>query len=162
MSEISCQNCEGVCCKGNRIIALTLGELSFMLRGGNKFVTVAPPVDFDREEVIYPTEVEYEDVKHKTFGWQLRKTFFAPEGLEYYPLAAGFGRYIRENDCTYLVTDENGWQKCGVYEDRPQACQDFEEAGANCRFMRLEAGIDTSEQATLDLIDMLNKANQDG
>jgi Fe-S-cluster containining protein len=116
MSEISCQNCRAACCKGVPLLTmqLTAIEVKFMRAGGNKFQTVAEPLDHDRDKVIYPVGMQiYQE--RGTFQWIVEK------GREYEPLPAGFGRYALVGACKYLATTEDGWEYCSVYEQRPGA-----------------------------------------
>lgn len=117
------------------VISLTLLELSFMLKGGNKLLTVAQPVDYDRDKVIYPISWE----QNPTTG---QVKFFAEKGREFEPLAAGLGRYILQNDCVYLAEEESGWRYCSVYDERPAVCRDFVVGDQPCRTMRVLRGVD--------------------
>jgi Fe-S-cluster containining protein len=112
------------------ILSLSLDEASFMLRGGNKLITVAQPKNIDREEVIYPIGYETgEDSPNK-------RTWLLEPGREYEPLKAGFGRYILQGDCSYLQVSEEGWEYCGVYEARPEVCRTFEMGAEKCQLLR--------------------------
>ena len=135
MSEINCKNCQAACCRANEIVSLTLEEASFMLRGGNKLITVAQPSDHDREKVLYPRGHELDEETGRII-------FFAEKGNEYEPLAAGLGRYVLTTDCAYLRTDESGWDYCGAYDERPKVCSDFEVGGEKCQIMRVLRGVD--------------------
>lgn len=113
---------------------LTAEELAFMKAGGNRFMTVADPVDHDRQEVLYPAGIQvYPD--RNTFSW------LAEQGREYEPLAAGFGRYAIVGACKYLATGEGGWEYCSVYEQRPGVCQDFEVGSRKCMELREVHGV---------------------
>jgi len=109
-----------------------------MLRGGNKLLTVAQPVDHDREGVFYPVAHRIDDKNPSA------KTFILEKNREYEPLAAGLGRYVLPNDCTYLRTSDDGREYCGAYEDRPAVCRDFEVGGNKCQFTRVLRGMDPS------------------
>jgi Fe-S-cluster containining protein len=145
MSEINCGNCTSACCRGNMVVQLTNDEVSFMLRGGNRFLTVAQSADHDREEVLYP-------VGHETDAETGKIKFLALKGNEYEPLAKGLGRYILKNDCTYLEYDQDGNTYCGVYEDRPALCRDFEMGGAKCQAMRILHGVDSPPSGSVTQI----------
>jgi Fe-S-cluster containining protein len=116
-------------------MSLTLEELSFMLRGGNKLLTVEQPQTKDRENVIYP--LGYEEYPDKP---GVRKWLINPDN-PYEPLAAGFGRYILLGNCAYLEVTEDGWERCGVYEDRPQVCRDFQMSSEKCVMLRERHGV---------------------
>ncbi len=134
--KLSCHNCEAACCKGNPLLLMNLSpdELGFMKEGGNKFIPVTEPAEHDRDKVIYPAGIQI-NPGGKSFNWVARV------GNEYEPLPAGLGRYALLGDCKYLVTDENGWESCSVYDDRPQVCQDFEMGSPKCLQMREIQGV---------------------
>lgn len=136
MGEISCQNCEAACCKGNPLLVMELSppELAFMEEGGNEFQTIATPTQYDRKKVIYPTGMQINTAKG-TFNW------LAERGKEHQPLRAGFGRYALIGACKYLETDEDGWEKCGAYERRPEVCRNLVEAGLQCVSVRIRSGV---------------------
>src|SRR3989344_6532266 len=139
MSEVSCENCHAACCKGTPLLIMQLSpdELGFMRRPGNVFQTIAEPVNYDREEVIYPAGAEVNQEKG-TLRW------LAEPGREYEPLLASFGRYALFGACKYLEIDENGWEQCSVYERRPEVCRNFEMAGEKCLLLRMRHGIDNT------------------
>ncbi len=120
-------------------MSLSLEELSFMLRGGNKLLTVSQPTDHDRDDVIYPIGIEYDEDSPSVRKWLVEP------GREYEPLEAGMGRYILMNDCAYLKVSEDGWEYCGAYEERPKVCQDFEVGGVKCVKLRLLRGVDSTD-----------------
>lgn len=127
--EISCQNCQAACCKGNLIINLTLEEASFMLRIGNKLITVAQPADYDRTDVIYPLGYEA-DYQGNVIEW-----YTNPENPNE-PLAAGFGRYFLLGSCKYIQRSPEGWEHCGAYDQRPKVCRTFEIGSPKCLYFR--------------------------
>ena len=135
---ISCQNCVAACCKGGLIVSLTMEEASFMLRGGNTLTTVAQPVGHNRDDVIYPVSYDLDGLG--------RKTWLVESERPYEPLPAGFGRYILEGSCKYLVGTEGGIELCGVYEQRPKVCQDFMVGGEKCQILRVRQGVDMPRQ----------------
>ncbi len=137
MTEVSCHNCRGACCKGNPLLVMQLStaELELMKSNGNNFMTVAEPVDYDREKVIYPAGIQI-NAKRRTFNW------LAERDREYEPLPAGLGRYALVGECKNLATDENGWEYCSIYNERPSVCRDFEEGGQKCRLLRMLSGVD--------------------
>ncbi len=116
-------------------MSLTAEERDFMRASGNAIQRVADPVDYDREEVIYPVSFKVHK-RRNTLSWIVEK------GREYEPLAANYGRYMLLGACKYLVTDENGWERCGVYDERPQVCRDFEMGSPKCLTLRQLAGLD--------------------
>ena len=137
MSEISCENCQAACCKGNPllIMQLTAEEREFMGRPGNILQRVADPVPYDRDDVIYPAGMQINQ-ERGTLSW------LAEAGREYEPLPANYGRYALVGACKYLETDENGWENCGVYEERPEVCRNFEVASPKCQLLRIIQGVD--------------------
>jgi Fe-S-cluster containining protein len=149
MSEVSCENCQAACCKGRPALTMQLSseEAEFMRRPGNLLQTIAEPANYDRSDVIYPISMQVYPEKN-TFQW------IVETGREYEPLSAGYGRYALLGACKYLVADENGRERCGVYEDRPEVCRKFEMRGRACRLMRVAAGIDAPEDY-VDLRDLL-------
>ena len=107
-----------------------------METGGSLLQTVAEPVSYDRNDVIYPIAVNI-DAQRKTVRW------IAEKDRPYEPLPAGVGRYMLFGTCAFLQTDGAGWEYCGAYENRPGVCRDFEEAGPTCQILRLRQGVDT-------------------
>lgn len=106
-----------------------------MIRGGTQLVTVEQPAPYYRDKVIYPEGINI-DPENGTMQWLSQK------GNEYNTLKAGFGRYVMIQSCGYLRTDENGWEHCGAYDERPQTCQDFEVGGKTCQLFRILRGAD--------------------
>jgi len=113
---------------------LSAEEADFMKAGGNILQAVAEPVDYDRDDVIYPVSMHVYPDK-KTFRW------VAEKGREYEPLPAGIGRYLLAGACKYLGVDDNGWEFCTVYDRRPQVCSDFEEGSEKCLLRRQVQGV---------------------
>lgn len=139
MSELSCQNCKAACCKGPETMELTIEEASFMLRGGNTLTTIAQPADHVREDVLYPQgwQMDEDDPTNPILAVPL-----VLKGFEFEPLAAGLGRYTLWGTCKYLETTEDGWERCSVYDQRPNVCIDFPMGGQKCHLMRVMAGVD--------------------
>jgi Fe-S-cluster containining protein len=106
-----------------------------MQKPGNKFLTIAEPAGRDRAEVIYPSGIQVNQ-ERGTFNW------LAERGNEYEPLPAGYGRYALLGACKYLEIDEAGWEYCGVYEDRPEVCRNFETASSKCQVLRIMHAVD--------------------
>lgn len=148
MSELSCRNCSAACCKGPETMELTADEHAFMIRGGSAFLTIAEPANHERTDVMYPAGVQV-DEESSTVKILVR------EGTEFEPLAAGFGRFILWGSCGYLKTSNGGWEYCGAYDEKPGICGSFEMGGANCRLMRVAAGIDDPSEEFPDLRDLL-------
>lgn len=123
-----------------------------MLRGFNKLITVAQPADHDREKVIYPRSYKTDENNPNKRTWTVEKA------REYEPLAAGFGRYILEGTCAYLEVSEEGWERCGVYENRPKVCQDFEMGGEKCRLMRSLRGVDEPSEELMRATELIWQA----
>jgi len=135
-AEISCENCTAACCKGDPFIIMQLSkrELKFMKRPGNQFQTIVKPADHVQTNARYPVEAVI-NRERNTVQWVYMK------GRETEPLPAGMGRYALVGACKYLEKDENGSEYCGVYERRPQVCQDFEMGSPNCETLRELAGV---------------------
>ncbi|MDO8335204.1 MAG: YkgJ family cysteine cluster protein [Candidatus Saccharibacteria bacterium] len=134
--KLSCHNCQAACCKGNPLLVMDLSteEHDFMKRGGNILQTVASPELYDRPEAPYPISAQIDPSKG-TISW-----VYSKEKL-FEPLGAGLGRYALIGECNYLVTDSDGWEHCGVYDQRPAVCQKFEEGSKKCEVMREIQGV---------------------
>ena len=86
-TESLCSDCFGACCMGPQTMQLTLLEKAKLEQAGTNFETVAEPVGYDRNDVIYPIGADiYEDGE---IEWVLNETD------PYEPLPAGCGRYMR-------------------------------------------------------------------
>jgi Fe-S-cluster containining protein len=131
--EVSCQNCVAACCKGNLLLGLKLEEASFMIKGGNKIETVEWPVNYDRDNVIYP--YGYEIDKNGNKFWLVD-----PEKPTE-PLKADLGRFMLIGSCKYLETDTDGREYCGVYNERPDVCREFVVGAEKCLMLREEYGV---------------------
>lgn len=134
-SEVGCHNCQGVCCSGLILFDLDNEDLAFMKRGGSQMHTVVKPKKVDQPNAHYP-------IDH--IGDRERNTLVPildPERPTE-PLAAGVGRYLLMGRCGYLVTTEDGRERCSTYDNKPKPCNDFEEGGDKCKFMRQSAGVD--------------------
>lgn len=131
MSEIACTNCVAACCKGDPLLVmqLTKEELSFMARSGNQFQKIESPKPYDRDDVRYPIGARINPGRRTL-------NFMYKASSEYEPLPANYGRYALIGACKYLATDDNGWEYCSVYDERPGACQDFEMGGEKCQLIR--------------------------
>lgn len=105
-----------------------------MEKTGNKFYTVAKPEKFKRARVPYPISAEI-DLATNTVKWNCDKE------NPFEPLEPNMGRYALIGSCKNLEKDENGLEYCGVYEDRPQVCRDFEVGSPKCKIMREIQGI---------------------
>ena len=134
--EVSCQNCRAACCKGVPFLTMQLSpeELAFMKAGGNILQTIETPVDYDREDVLYPISANI-DPARETIQWLCKK------GHETEPLPAGMGRYAMVGACKYLEMDEDGVEICSVYSERPQVCHNFEMGSTACLQTREIQGI---------------------
>lgn len=115
-------------------MSLTAEEYAMMVEAGTDLVTIAEPVDADREDVPYPA------------GWNLdakgkRAEMVLEPGREYEPLAAGLGRYTMFGTCGNLI-EILGIEQCGKYDQRPQVCRDFQRGGPKCRLVRQLRGVE--------------------
>jgi len=130
---------------------LTPKEAVFMRLCGNTLLTFVEADLLPQPKALYPR------------GWQMDEIFpnnprlatpIITPGDEYEPLPAGKGRYTLWGTCGYLIEDEDGWAKCGVYDERPEVCQNFPEGGEKCRLMRVVAGVDppTAEYPDLRVV----------
>ena len=135
MAEISCENCTSACCRADTLVELTLEEVSLLIRGGTKLLTVAMPSPHDRDDVIYPIGHEY-DPDTGNRAWILEKA------RPFEPLAANMGRYILATDCAYVGTNEVGQSICTIYEERPAICREFEMGGDKCQRIRENRGVE--------------------
>lgn len=145
MEKISCETCKAACCQGGTI-ELTLEEAAFMIRGGNKLKTFAQPTDYDRDDVFCP-QTSFEDEQGQTQFVGTKES-----------LKAGLGRYFMLGACKYLEQAEEGWQKCGVYDDRPGTCRRFEAGGGQCLILRQVMGVDEMTESTKRAVDFIEKA----
>lgn len=124
-----CSECQAACCRANEIFDLTFQEVAFMTRVGNKLLKVVLPSPKPRRDAPYPRGLEWDTETGM-------RTYYVDPERPTEPLSANFGRYVLLNDCKYLETDQDGWEHCGVYEERPGACQQFEEGGDKCHLMQ--------------------------
>lgn len=105
-----------------------------MKRGGNVLQTVTGHEMYDRPKALYPVSAQIDPIKG-TISW-----VYNEENL-FKPLSAGMGRYALIGECQYLVKDDSGWEHCGVYDERPEVCQKFEEGSKKCELMRKIHGV---------------------
>jgi Fe-S-cluster containining protein len=115
-------------------MSLTDEEREMMEAAGTQLKTIAEPVDYDRDDVVYPS------------GWAIDREkgtmrMMTEKGRETEPLAAGLGRYTMFGTCGNL-TNILGVEQCGVYDNRPQVCRDFEMGGDKCDLFRMRAGLE--------------------
>lgn len=127
--EASCETCFGACCVGPQLMQLDVFEKTRLEAVGSILQTVADPVAYDRDDVIYPVSMQIHNDRG-TISW------LAERGREYEPLPANYGRYMLFGACGNLKSNEQGGQYCGIYESRPKVCRDFEEGGPTCQLMR--------------------------
>jgi Fe-S-cluster containining protein len=120
-------------------------DAKFMRDGGNLLASIAEPVDYDRHNVLKPIGMDFD-----------RGTAIVADGQEYELLRAGLGRYLLLGECVYLETTPEGLEQCGVYENRPSVCRDFEMGGDKCRNIRVNAGVDEPTEDFPDLWKLLN------
>jgi Fe-S-cluster containining protein len=109
-----------------------------MIAAGTDLRTIAEPVDYDRDDVPYPA------------GWSIDREkgtmrFMVDRKNPNEPLAAGLGRYTMFGTCGNL-TEILGVEQCGIYDNRPKVCQDFEMGGPKCLQLRQMAGVEPTEQ----------------
>jgi Fe-S-cluster containining protein len=110
-------------------MTLTEEERLQMEGVGTVLHTIAEPVDYDRDDVVYPAGWAI-DPKKRTMRMVVEP------GRETEPLAAGLGRYSMFGACGNLVT-VLGQEQCRIYENRPQVCRDFEMGGEKCDLFRM-------------------------
>lgn len=146
--EINCHNCIGACCRGPITMDLSNQELEFMRRPGAILQTVVGPDTIYREQARYPYDYIVDDVKETI-------RFLLDPSDPYKPLPAGVGRYMLIGKCGYLKEDEDGWEYCSAYEQRPQVCKDFVEGSLSCQEVRQFAGVDEQSQEVQDRIKQL-------
>lgn len=115
-------------------MSLTEEEYQMMVEAGTELKTIAEPVDYDRDDVLYPAGWRI-DLEKRTMQMEVER------GREYEPLAAGLGRYTMWGTCGNL-TEILGVEQCGIYEERPQVCRDFEMGGPKCLLIRQMKGVD--------------------
>jgi len=115
-------------------MSLSAEEHEQMVGVGTEFISLAEPVDYNREKVPYPAGFEFAPEKPDHVRILVEK------GREYAPLEAGLGRYIMLGACGNLETID-GWERCGIYADRPQVCQQFEAGADTCLLLRERAGL---------------------
>ncbi len=133
--EINCHNCSGACCRGPITMDLSSQELEFMRRPGVILKTVVEPDTIYREQARYPYDYIVDAAKETI-------RFLLDPKDPYKPLPAGFGRYMLIGKCGYLKEDEDGWEHCSAYEQRPQVCKDFVKGSLSCQEVRQFAGVD--------------------
>lgn len=96
---------------------------------GTTLFPIAEPVDHDRDDVPYASDWRV-DLIEGTIEMVLEP------GKETEPLKAGFGRYLMLGPCGNLV-EVDGIEMCGIHEERPQVCWEFEMGGEKCNLLRL-------------------------
>lgn len=121
-------------------MSLTQEEYEFMLIPGNRLQPVEEPKDTDQPHARYPIGIAEISKEHNTIRWVFER------GRETWPLPAGYGRYALFGACKYLESDENGWEYCSVYDERPKVCQDFEMGSPKCQRFRLREGVDQAAE----------------
>lgn len=138
MSEVNCSECSAACCKGSTTIELSASEYEQMSQAGTDFLVVAEPVDFDRDNIVYPSG-NFEINEKSQVAINLE------EVTRVEPLAADLGWYVMLGECANLRRFM-GREIRGIYPTRPDACRAFQVGEFTCLLLRNQAGI--SGQAT--------------
>ena len=85
--------------------------------------TIVPPQHYEQRDAPYPQELIVDSQGQVTGA-----TYNGTLAL----LAAGHGRYFMLGPCVNLKRDLLGRTSCEIYNNRPQACKDFEPGGEKC------------------------------
>lgn len=113
---------------------LSPAEHAQMVSSGSEFLTIATPVDYDRNDVIYPSSFL---VDSRTDEPRIDPD----ENHSTAPLPARMGRYMLRGTCGNLVSFL-GRETCNIYTSRPEICRDFVVAGPTCLFLRQMRDVD--------------------
>ncbi len=125
-----CNNCNpSACCLKNTIIQLTDEEVALMRARGTRLITQLTAAYYDRSDALYA-------VAYTLHSDGRPPTFYVEEGRETEPLEAGYGRYIMTENCANLQKDLLGRTSCAIYNQRPRACETFQEGGEKCHQMQ--------------------------
>lgn len=130
--EISCDNCVGACCKAAATLILNKDE-TYRHRRAMTTKVLLRPKDYPQQ---YPIDQEVLD-KSGNRGKQRVMM----------PVPRNYGLHILLTDCGNLTDD----YRCGVYEDRPGACVNYEVGSEPCLAARAAFGLDGHE-ATVPLV----------
>ncbi len=140
--EVSCDTCTAQCCRAPT--EMTLSNLEFQQHRhsiGVK-VVIKPRPYLQRFDTPQSWVMENGETR-----------FFQLRGL----LPSEHGVYKLEQDCGNLQPDHS----CGIYEQRPWACQVFELGSPACLRMRRAAGLD-ADQPDLEDIPLANESAETG
>src|SRR5665213_202316 len=110
--EISCSTCIAACCRAGAALQLTHDEVY-----RNKQKMELHQVYKERK---YPQEVPVPVEKFDSSGRH--------RAIVKMHIPARYGLYVLTNDCGNLTEDN----QCGVYEERPRACRDYEVGSTAC------------------------------
>lgn len=121
----SCNNCVGACCRAGTAIELTEREAY----ENRHQMTLSRLVEARRrqQQVIIQAEGFDADGRRVAVPTLMR-------------ISRDHGLYALTEDCGHL-TDDN---RCGIYENRPQACRNYEVGSAACLGARQAAGLTES------------------
>ena len=130
-----CSKCNpSACCMGRLVLQLNDPEAELMRTTGNRLFMHVAPEPFARVDAPYPVGMVLINGVAE---------FDVDPNNPNEPLPAHHGRYIMPDRCKNLVSDLLGRTSCAIYEDRPQACSDFQPGSRKCHDMqkRLKLGV---------------------
>lgn len=128
-AESPCSSCFGACCIGPQTMQLSQAEKDRLTAAGSILQSIAEPADYDRSDVIYPISFKI-NPSRRTIQWVMEAA------NPYEPLPAGYGRYMLFGACGNLKQNTDGTAECGIYDQRPKVCQDFEAGSPKCQRMQ--------------------------
>ena len=123
-----CNKCNpSACCMGRLVLQLSDPEAELMRATGNRLFTQVASAPFTREDAPYPVGMVVINGVAE---------FDVDPNNPSESLPAHQGRYIMPDRCSNLRTDLLGRTSCAIYEERPQACSDFQPGSQKCHQMQ--------------------------
>jgi Fe-S-cluster containining protein len=125
LQEVSCDNCTAACCRAGSLVVLD--EIEHQKH---------------RKAMALRTLIRFRRYAQAAF---IEAEGINPDGTKYpmpmvIKVPANRGAYLMEQDCGRL--EDN---KCGIYEERPQACRDYKVGSPECIEARAAAGLKQEE-----------------
>ena len=133
---ISCENCIAACCRAGASLAMTQDEVYRNRRNMNLEIVVKP------KRYAQAVNLPAEQVD-KVTGARVK----VPERI---PVKSNYGFYLLLSDCGNLTPDS----RCAVYDQRPQACREYELGSEACLNARAVFGLDGHEPQQLPGVEL--------
>lgn len=124
-SGVSCENCTAACCRAGTLMILSETDH----QNNRKAMALRRLAKATRQ--VQPVLIQAEGVKSDGTKYPIPMLINIP---------AHHGAYVMSKDCGRLKGN-----RCGIYDDRPQACKDYIVGSPECLEARAAAGLDQEE-----------------